>query len=64
MRCCRSDVGDVEVAQLLAGGLRRLGVGKFYSGVGPALCDAGAPMFSGPWTMAPPRSGAVGSSRS
>ena len=63
VRCCRSDAGDVDGAQLLAGGLRRQVVVKFFSGVGPALFDAGAPMFSGPWTMAPQRSGAVGFSR-
>ena len=45
-RCCRSDVGDGEGVQLLAGGLSRFGVGKFFSGVWPALCDAGAGVFS------------------
>ena len=62
-RCYRGDAGDVEWAQLLAGGLRRQGVGKVFAGVAPALFDVGAPMFSGPRTMAPPRSGAVGFSR-
>ena len=52
--------GDVEGTQLLAGGLRRQGVVKFFSGVGLALFNAGTPMFSGPWTTAPPQSGAVG----
>ena len=45
-RCCRSDAGDVEGAQILAVGPRRQGVGKFSSGAGPTLFDAGAPMFS------------------
>ena len=44
-RCCRGDAGDVDGAQLLAGGLRRQGVGKFFSGVGPAFSMLGLQCF-------------------